>query len=299
MRHIDTLAGFIRIDRSRIPTHVEIVQRDVSGGSTCYGDLSEIAKHEQAESIKLSGLNQEVFERFVADYGGRFKGIYLWKCPKIASLAPLGQLEELEYVAIFWNQRAETLWDMTRNTALRGFSFMDFSRLHHLDCLATAPSLEEVRFGDEVWNGLTVESLEPLARCKRLRTLDFSAKTIVDGRIEPLAAIPAIEWLRFPGNFFMTEQVAWLKARLGERVACQTLAPYWTIDNPLELNGKNRDTFIVGKRKPFLSSSEDAEKIAMYVAKFESLVAEYSEHPELPPPVMRFAQRVAKAKNSS
>lgn len=294
MRDINTLSEFIRIDSQKLPTHIQIVQRDISGGSTSYADLQEIDKHDDVESIMLSGLNQEVFERFVTDYGRRFKGIYLWKCPKIVNLAPLGQLEGLEYLAIFWNQRAETLWDMARNTALRGLSFMDFSRLHRLDCLATAPSLEEVRFGAEIWDGLIVETLEPLARCRRLRMLDFSAKTLIDGRIEPLAKIPSLAKLKFPGKFFMTEQVAWLKARLGQRVACDMLAPCWTIDEPIELDGKRRDTFIVGKRKPFLSSTEDAEQIARYVAKFHALVAEYAADPSLAPPVIRVARREPK-----
>jgi hypothetical protein len=256
--------------------------------------LRELDKHDDVESVMLAGFNQEAFERFIEDHGRRFKGIYLQASQRIASLAPLGELEDLEYFAVDWNQRAETLWDMKRNTALRGLSLMGFTRLHRLDCLATAPSLEELRFGNELWESWVLDTLEPLSRCRRLRALEFSIKKLVDGRIEPLAEIPLLEQLCFPPPFFMTEQVAWLKARLGERVVSDRLAPFVTPASPLEQDGKVFDTVIIGKRKPLLSSRDDAERIARYVARFHALVTEYTENPDLAPPVIKIARRKSK-----
>ncbi|WP_276326137.1 hypothetical protein [Pseudobacteroides cellulosolvens] len=39
-----------------------------------------------------------------------------------------------------------------------------------------------------------------------------------------------------------------------------------------------KDVLICGKRKPFLSSIKDAEKIKSYTEKFEKLVNQYKEN---------------------
>jgi len=224
-------------------------------------------------------LTQETFDYFVTEYGGNFREINFFKCPLVGDLSALETLSDIQKLTYFWNQRAENLWDLSKNRSLREFSFDDFTRMHHLRQVARSRSLVELNFGDKVWVTYVLETLGPLTGMKQLEKVTFSAKKIEDGRIGPLAELPALRELDFPLNQFPTEKVAWLKARLPEGVKGRGLAPYWRCDRPIEMRGKQIDTYIIGKRKPALDWSADRARIEKYTKKFEDLVTYYRANP--------------------
>src|SRR5262249_34430834 len=162
-----------------------------------------------------------------------------------------------EYIVYFWNQRAEKLWDFSKTKTLKGFSYDDFTRMHDISQTLKSLSLEEFHFGDKIWTKYILNTLYPLRECTSLKRLSFSAKKIIDEKIEPLAYLHQLEQLSFPTRLFATEQVAWLKAHLPDTVSSKELNAYWTLENPLTISGKHKDTFIVGKGKPFLDSLKD------------------------------------------
>ena len=125
--------------------------------------------------------------------------------------------------------------------------------LHALDDLAGASSLEELRFGDAVWTKSVFASLAPLRSLTRLRRLDFDARRIEDGRVQLLVLLPLLESLDFPVRMFTTEQCAWLRAHLPDSVRGRALVPVESLNKPIG----SKDTFIIGKRKPFLNSMTD------------------------------------------
>ena len=65
--------------------------------------------------------------------------------------------------------------------------FEDFTQLNTLDDLAAGSSLEELGFGNAVWVTSVYATLGPLAGLVGLRHLTFSAKRIMDGRVQPPA----------------------------------------------------------------------------------------------------------------
>jgi hypothetical protein len=184
--------------------------RNISGGKMTLAEIDILKDRSDINKIMILGLNQQTFEYFIDTYGQRFEVINFFKCPLISDFSKLEKLENLKYVLFFWNQRAEQLWDMSNNRSLIGIKISDFSRLHHLDELAQSPHLEEVDFGDAVWDGFVLDSLAPLAECGKLKRLSFSAKKILDSDIAPLAHIPNLEELDFADKLFTTEQIAWL-----------------------------------------------------------------------------------------
>jgi hypothetical protein len=192
-------------------------------------------------------------------------------------------LDRVEYIVYFWNQRAERLWDFSRTKALKGFCYDDFTRMHDISEVADAPALEDLRFGDRVWTKYILKTLGPIKECTTLKNLVLSAKKILDGKIEPLAELRQLEHLWFPSNLFSTQQVAWLKAHLPDTVVSTVLNAYRTINEPLRINGKEKDTFIVGKGKPFLSSVEDKARISRYVEQFNEMHQWYLENPQAMP----------------
>lgn len=246
-------------------------------------EIDVIQEFPSATEIAISGLTQDTFEYFVENYAHQFKAIIFWKCPRIGNLKALESLHQVEYLVFYWNQMAEHLWDFSKTKALKGFCYDDFTRMHDISEIADAPALEELQFGNKVWAKYILNTLGPIKECTALKRLAFSAKKIVDGKIEPLAELKQLEQLSFSSNLFSTEQVAWLKAHLPDTVVSKVLTAYWTIDKPLKINGKHKDTIIVGKRKPFLSSVEDKARIAVYVEQFNTMYQWYLENPkELP-----------------
>jgi len=231
------------------------------------------------DKLLITGLKQESFDYLIDHYGHKFKEIDFFKCPLISDLSRLEKLDEIESISFYWNQRAVKLWDLSKNKNLLSITLDDFTRLHSLQDLMLSDSLLEVSFGDRVWSSFVLDSLSPLSNIKNLKKLTFSAKKIEDLQIAPIANIKNLTELEFPTNLFSTEKVAWLKAKVGVNVKSSVLAPYKKITNPISDNGKQIDTFIIGKRKPSLDSKLDIKRVEKYVLKFNSLVEYYNENP--------------------
>jgi hypothetical protein len=276
---MDNLEYHIRNISEDVPHQVKLIERDISGGNISKSTLDSLAAAENIRALTVSGLNQDTFEYLISNYGNNFRVINFWKCPKVEDFSPIEELENIEYISYFWNQRVSRLWNFKKTPNLKGFSFDDFTRLHNISDLEDAISLEELEFGDKVWVKYKLETLDPLSKLGNLRRLSFSAKKIEDDRIEPLACLKGLEHITFPGNLFTTEQVAWLKAKLPETIESKVLNALWTIDKPLAIGGKAKDTFIVGKRKPFLDSNADKKRIEKYADQFNTRFAWFKENP--------------------
>jgi hypothetical protein len=247
-------------------------------------ELAIIGEHPGALALRISGLNQVTFESLITGYGGQFSAIEFHKCPRIADLSPLEDLPRLQLVTFYWNQRATRLWDLSRNPRLTGLRFEDFTRLHDLRDLRAGGSLQELSFGDALFSTSVFESLEPLAALSGLRSLEFNAKRIDDGRIEPIGELTGLEELKFPTSMLPVRQVAWLRARLPASIKSDSLAPVVKVQPPLlEDDGRTKDVCLVGKRQPFLNSASDAARIKKHVDGFWQMVDDFRRDPALKP----------------
>jgi len=248
-------------------------------GALTKAQIDDIKNHPEVDKIRIMGLKQDTFEYFIDKYGQQFKAICFFKNKAVNDLSPLSSLPNVEFINWFLNQGCNKLWNMNKNHALKGLSISDFSKLHSLDEIVTAPNLEFLDFGNKVWNRMFLETLQPLAETK-LRYLQFNTKKIIDNDISPLAKIMTLEELSFPSNLFETEQIAWLTAKLPNVKSC-LLKPYYMINDPIrwETKGgiKMKDTIINGKGKPFLDSNLDKKRINKYVQEFEEMVKNISK----------------------
>ena len=270
------------------PWCIDLLQPELSGGRTTASDLDAIAARPEATALRVSGLDQQTFELLIHRYGSQFDAIYFWKSGRIADLTPLETLPQLRLVAFYVNQRTARLWDLRRTARLVALRFENFTRLHALDDLATGRTLQELDFGDALWNTPVFDSLSPLAALTSLRRLSFNARKITDGRIQPLASLPQLDWLGFTANLFTTPQVAWLKAHLPESVRSNVVGPLFHLGSIKNLSdgsvtelGKN--VLVVGKRKPALNASRDAARIQRYVEEFDRLVQRFRDDPSAQP----------------
>lgn len=228
--------------------------------------FSKIESRKEAFGISLIAVDQKFFESIITKYGKKFSVICFTKCPLISNLSALEDIDHLEYVTYYWNQRLESLWDLSKNPNLKGLSFDDFTRLHHLKDIPKSRSLKELYFGDKIWDSLKIDSLTPLQDCFNLESLKFSFKKLEDNDIRPLSKIKNLKKLEFQVNIFKSEQIAWLKAHLPNTIHSNTLQPFSKIKSHSDIIDKNIN--IHGKRKPLLHEKRDAAKIQKYIEKF-------------------------------
>jgi hypothetical protein len=256
---------------------------EIGGGRFDPAQMALIEQRPDASVLRVSGLDQRSFESLIDRHGRQFAAIQFWKCPRIEDFSALEGLFGLRLVSVYWNQRAARLWDLTQTPRLSGLHFDDFTRLHDLSDLARGTSLVELEFGDAVWDKSVFRTLEPLAALRGLTALRFSAKRIEDGRIQPLGALQNLQSLSFSSRQFTTRQVAWLRARLPHSLQSEVIEPLRRFSKPLERNGKALDVLLVGSRKPFLNSTEDAVRVQKHVDQFNEMVAEFRASPSLLP----------------
>lgn len=128
----------------------------------------------------------------------------------VSDLSPLGQLENLEVLSYFLNQRAESLWDMSRNKNLKMLGINDFSRLRNLFGIEKASSLECLAFGNLIWARSEIDCLPDL-NDSNLKKIDFNAKLDYKS-VYKFLSIKGLECLDFPANRYPTEFLAWICA---------------------------------------------------------------------------------------
>jgi hypothetical protein len=283
MKNLDYYVQIVHSRASDNDNYLSFIQRDISGGRISKQEIDSIEQYPNANEIAISGLTQDTFEYFVENFGRQFRAIIFWKCPLVQDLEAMAFLDEVEYIVYYWNQRVEKLWDFSKTKSLKGFSFKDFRKIHDISAISESPLLEELHFGDAVWSKCILNTLQPLRECVSLKNLSFSAKKILDGKIEPLANLTNLDQLFFPANQFSTEQVAWLKAHLPHSITSISLQAFWTIENPINMNGKNKDTLIVGKRKLLLDSIQEKDRLGKYVSQFNDMYHWYLENPTASP----------------
>ncbi len=267
---MDTKKYYELCHKTKMYNRVEYENRDVGGGTITHDEIDTISEFENFDNIFISGLHQDTFDYFIDTQAYKFKSIMFWKNKLVNDWSKLGDLDQVEFIGYFHNQRITEFWDMSNNLKLEGLFISDFTRLHSLSGIETAPALERFSFQDAVWNTSVLDVLEPLVNT-RIKEFYFGAKSITHSDISVYTRMPELEILDFRSNMYTTEELAWLVANL-PNVSGYALRPYIKFDRK---DPTMKDVLICGKRKPFLFSTTDKEKIERYVIKFDNLVAKY------------------------
>lgn len=255
---------------------VSLLQEELSGGKISIEEIDSLKIYRQINRLAISGLNQETFEYLIHKYGSNFTRLKLFKNPKINDFSPIETLKHLIEIDIFWNQKAENLWDFEKNNGLEKIILSDIKKLSDLNDFSNNKTLKYIEINPGFTGTLTINTLKPLTTCQKLDELHISMNKLLDNDISPLSEIASLKKLYLPTNFFTTEQVAWLKAKCENKFNCDLF------DGVVKLNlryfGSDEyppDTIIVGKRKPCLNSIKDKNKIEKYLKEFENMVDKY------------------------
>ncbi len=250
---------------------------DIGGGRITVDNIDRLKDFPNTDVVTISGLQQDTFEYFIRTYGRQLKAIRFFKNKLVEDWSLLGTLPDLKYVHFFSNQRIEALWDMSGNKSLSGLCIEDFSRLHSINGINTAPVLKEFSIGNAVWSTMTVDSLMPLENTG-IEKFKFYGKTIVKNDFSFLATMNCLKVFDFPTNMLSTEQVAWITTNFPHIEGFALKAKH---DCNLYDSSMNQvpGTIIVGKRKPSFIIQGNEKRIERYVLSFQSLKQKYKNVP--------------------
>ena len=241
-------------------------------------NLDTLHQLKRLERLTVVGLNQRAFDAVMATADPRFLVIWDLKAGdlsamsglrrterlviiganKVADIAPLGQLENLQLLSL---ERMPKARDLTALAAL--------TRLEHL-CFA----------GGHYASPKRVASLRPLAALVALRSVNLIGVTAGDRSLEPLAGLPELVEISL-SNSWPVAEFARLSV-LFPNAGCEWFAPY--VEDTFRGTGitgfgKEPMIYITGARKPSFSkpTSEDWERIAGHVEAFEALQKKFQQ----------------------
>ena len=250
---------------------INLLQKEVDGGAVSVNQINEcLEANPTAKTIIISGLKQEEFDYFIQTYGSRFEAISFWKNKAVVDLSALGKLSRVKYINYFFNQKATSLWDMSGNTALEGVGIYDFSKLHSIKEIETAPNLRFFGIGDMVWAGMEIESLKPVANTG-ITHLEWCGKKVADGDFACLAN-GKIETLDLNPTQFTIEELTDLLALFPRDLKGSITKPY--VSGSVSYKGKDEAEryYFLCKNKKKCVAGKDDERFAKYLKEFEEML---------------------------
>ena len=233
----------------------------------------EMATGKNPEILEICGMNQESLEYFVQHYGKSYRYLSFFKCQLIQDFSPLGDLVNLEEVSLYWNIRADKLWDFSKNASLRTISISDAKKMTlNPEQLKTSNVMETVCFSGSIFNNYPMESLECFAGMPALRHLWLNNIRLNNKSLDALKTMPALERFDFDAGMFTTEEIAWIVAKY-PHLSGKCLCAYNKEDAMLN------DVRVCGFRKPGLDLPQHQKRLDKYVAQFNALVEKYRNEP--------------------
>lgn len=229
----------------------------------------EMSTGKNSEILEIVGMNQESLEHFVQHYGKTYRYLCFFKCQLIRDFSPLEDLKNLEEVSIYWNTRADKLWNFSKNNALKTISVNDAKKLTlNPDLLKTSSVMEDVFFSGSAFNNYPMESLECFSGMSSLKHLQLNKIRLNNKSLDFLKNMPVLEHFDFDPGMLTTEEIAWIVAKY-PNLSGKCLCAYNKEDAILN------DVRVCGFRKPGLDLPQHQKQLDKYISQFNALVEKY------------------------
>ncbi len=229
----------------------------------------EMGSGKNPQILEICGMNQESLEYFVQHYGKSYRYLSFFKCQLIQDFSPLEDLPNLEEVSIYWNIRADKLWNFSRNDSLQTISVRDAKKLTWKpDMLKTSQFLKRVMFSGSIFTNYPMESLGCFDSMPALQYLCLNNIRLNDRNMDVLKTLPRLERFDFDAGMLTTEEIAWIVAKY-PHLSGKCLCAYNKEDAVLN------DVRVCGFRKPGLDLPQHQKRLDKYAAQFDALVEKY------------------------
>ncbi len=268
--------AYIRIDQGiEIPVGAEMYQPR-NGVYLSPGEFEQYIVTHKPLGVHISFDTQQELEYLIQQLHPYVTALYLCaKHNQVFDLTPLETCLQLESVQLYWNTKQETLWDVRKNTKLKHFELMDYSKISDFS-IFRGSSIETLRlFGCNACSSfvskLHIDDPTFLLDMPKLKNLylDIVKDESSEYYLKLFEKCKKLQTLSLPAKFFTFQQFAWLKAHLPN------------VTTGLECIYYSGDFFsIIGRRMPGLLY--DKSRAAKYQTRYDALVAKYRSR-ETPP----------------
>ncbi|RSD28615.1 leucine-rich repeat domain-containing protein [Mesobacillus subterraneus] len=223
-------------------------------------NIEKLKSFSKLTKLWIYTVNQNEFNTILSLVNPKMLYVYEMR---VHDLSIISTLENLEVLALEWNTKTLSLWDVSKNTSLKALSIVDFSKLNDISPLQES-SLELLQLSGGIWNSLNLHTLHPLRYLKDLKYLGLTNLKVKDESLEPIAELTGLKELEI-SNQFPTEEYARLSVAL-PNTQCDYFRPYIFLSDPID----EKDVMVIGKRKPFLNSKADVKKLHKYEEQFKA-----------------------------
>ena len=229
----------------------------------------EMSQGKNKKVLEICGMEQKSFEYFVEKYGETYEFLSFFKCQLISDFSPLEKLKKLEGVNIYWNIRANTLWDMSQNPKLTYLCLNSTKKItYNPIALHTSKNLKQVVFIGDMDTPYPMHSLEWMRGMSSLEKVNLHLIKLEDRSTDILEAMPSLKRFDFPAGMFTTEEIAYMCAKY-PHISGRSLRAYNTEDAMLN------DVRVCGYRKPGLDLPKGQARLDKYIKEFDALVEKY------------------------
>lgn len=214
-------------------------------------------------------VNQNEFNTILSFVNPKMLSIYELK---VEDLSAISSLKDVEVLALEWNTKAQSLWDISKNTFLKSLSIKDFSKLNDITPLQNGSRLELLDLSGGDSKDLKLNNLQTLKYLSNLKYLGLSNIKVQDESLEPISKLKGLQELEI-SNQFPTEEYAKLSVAIPD-TKCDKFKAYVNLASPIG----EEDVMVVGKRKPFLNSKVNVKKLQKYEEQFKAYQEKYKSN---------------------
>ena len=225
----------------------------------------------KADKALIVGTNDKNFRSVCQSL--TVKTVYFYEM-RVTDVSALKEISEVRKIAIDWNTTLSDLRPFSSLPNLVALALVNTPKANDLSFVAALKNLRAFEFsGSRTLSSKNKAiTLEPIGALTQLEELRLQGLDVQSGGLRPLAKCPQLKRL-VVSNTFATEDFAYLAAMLPN-----TECRYFRATVPVDGGaiGDGIDTMVVGKRKPFLNSKTDSQRLRQYHDKFAELVARFS-----------------------
>ncbi len=223
------------------------------------------------KKIWLDNVNQKKLETALKEISPDIEELFISGSPGLSDLSFIEKYEKLKIIRLWWNNKADKLWDFKKTPNIEFLNLSDFNHISDILPLQAADKLRYLVITSETG---ALSTLKPLRMLSNLEYLKTYVK-IADRDIRPIIALPKLKYYECQINIFDVEAYAMFEARRPDVDV--------NFFNGAQDDWDENDTsmWFAGKGQGFIESGEKAKYIKQ-MAKYAALKEKYKTEDFVP-----------------